>query len=229
LASASRQVALADPLAVAGVDLGGAVGHLDQQPAVTAQQQRKGGMRGDEMGVHPHRQHPQATGEVVLPHRRVPLGVAVAAEDVVDQDVQAAVLGLDLGDQAGYGRGVLVVDDQGCAAPADGGYQVAGLLYRLRPPDLRPSRRPAAAPGGVDVQPGPGQLDRDGTSRPPRRSRHQRDPLAVVLGVHGDHESTTSRRICSGNQSARREPVSRRTTDVLDHPDDPTGSSCSSL
>jgi hypothetical protein len=105
----------ADPLAVAGVDLGGAVGHLDQQRAVTAQQQRKGGMRGDEMGVHPHPQHPQATGEVVLPHRRVTLGVAVAAEDVVDQDVQAAVLGL--GDQAGHGRGVLVVNDQGCAAP----------------------------------------------------------------------------------------------------------------
>ena len=27
------------------------------------------------------------------------------------------MLGLDLGDQAGHGRGVLVVDDQGCAAP----------------------------------------------------------------------------------------------------------------
>jgi hypothetical protein len=35
----------------------------------------------------------------------VPLGVAVAAEDVVDQDVQAAALGLDPGDQVGDGLG----------------------------------------------------------------------------------------------------------------------------
>jgi hypothetical protein len=83
----------ADYLAVGGVDLGGAVGHLHQQSPVAAQQQRQGGVGGDEVGVHPHAQHPQATGQVVLPHRGVPLCVAVAAEDVVDQDIQSAVLG----------------------------------------------------------------------------------------------------------------------------------------
>jgi hypothetical protein len=63
-------------------------------------------------------------------------GVAVAAEDVVDQDVQAALFGLDSGDQTGHGLGVLVVDDQGRALAAGRGHQVAGILDRLRPPDL---------------------------------------------------------------------------------------------
>src|SRR4029453_6973123 len=137
------------PLPVAGVDLGGAVGHLDQQPPVPTQQQRQGGVGGDDVGVHTHAQHAQATGQVVLPQRPVPLRVAVAAEDVVDQDVQPSLLGLDPGDQVGHGPRVLVVDDQGGALPAGGGHAVTGVLDRLWPSDLRPAGGPAAAAGGV--------------------------------------------------------------------------------
>ena len=53
----------------------------------------------------------------MLPHRGVPLGVVVAAEDVVDQDVQAAVAGLDPRGQVRDGNGILVVDDEGRAYP----------------------------------------------------------------------------------------------------------------
>ena len=51
------------------------------------------------MRVHAHLQHPQAAGPVVLPDRLVPLHVPVAAEDVVDEDVQPALLTLDVCDQ----------------------------------------------------------------------------------------------------------------------------------
>ena len=48
---------------------------------------------GDQVGVRPHLQHPQAAVPVVLPQRLVPLHVLVAAEDVVDQHVETAVFG----------------------------------------------------------------------------------------------------------------------------------------
>ena len=152
------------------------------------------------MGVTPHAQHPQATGEVVL-HTGVATGVAVAAEDVVDQDVQAAMLGLDPGDQAGHGRGVLMVDDQGRALPAGGGHQLAGVLDRLRPPNLRPPGGAAAAAGGVDVQPGPGQLDRDRASRPPGRPRHQGDPRCLCSVSMRPESTGWSERQCVSRAS----------------------------
>ena len=88
------------------------------------------------MGVHAHLQHPQPAGPVVLPQRLVPLGIPVAAEDVIDQHVQAAVLALDGREQLGDRRGVLVIDDEGRALSASSADPVAGLLDRLGPVDL---------------------------------------------------------------------------------------------
>ena len=49
-------------------------------------------MEGDQVGAHAHAEHPPAAVEVVLPQRLVPLRVAVAAEGVVDEDVEPAVV-----------------------------------------------------------------------------------------------------------------------------------------
>jgi hypothetical protein len=106
--------------------------------------------------VHAHLQHPQPARPVVLPQRLVPLHVTVAAEDVVDEHVEPAVVTLDGGEQRGDLFRILVVDDEGGARPASGADQVAGLLDGLGPADLRWARHPAAAAGGVHEQAGPG-------------------------------------------------------------------------
>jgi hypothetical protein len=62
------------------------------------------------MRVHAHLQHPQPAGPVVLPKRLVPFHVPVAAEDVVDEDVQPAVVALDSCNELGNRGGVLVID-----------------------------------------------------------------------------------------------------------------------
>ena len=71
-----------------GVVVAGAVGHLDDQPAGLADQQRQREVAGDQVRVDRQAQHPQPLLEVVLPHRRVPLEQQLAAPDVVDQHVE---------------------------------------------------------------------------------------------------------------------------------------------
>src|SRR5437870_2066029 len=71
-----------------------------------------GGAGGDEVRVHAHLQHSQAAFPVVLPERLVPLHVAVAAEDVVDEHVEPAVLALDPRDEIGNGSRILVIDHE---------------------------------------------------------------------------------------------------------------------
>ena len=93
-------------------------------------------MERDQVGAHAHAEHPPPAVQVVLPQRLVPLRVAVAAEGVVDEDVEPAVVTLERGHQRGDGVGVLVVDDVGDAL-ADRGHQLAGLLDGLGAPDLR--------------------------------------------------------------------------------------------
>ena len=72
------------------------------------------------MRVHAHLQHPQPAGPVVLPERLVPLHVPVAAEDVVDQNVEPALVALDARDQLGDRRGVFVIDHERRSGPARG-------------------------------------------------------------------------------------------------------------
>ena len=85
---------------VLGVVLRGAVGDLDDQRRL-ALRMSSGNACFDVMRwvsiAQP--QQPEPVVERVLPHRRVPLGEEVAAEDVVDQHVEAALLGVDPRDQ----------------------------------------------------------------------------------------------------------------------------------
>ena len=106
-----------------GVGRGGAVGHLNDQPARVPgggrlEDQRHGRPGRDEVGVHAHLEDPQPAVPVVLPQRLFPFGVPVTAEDVVHQDVEPAVLASDRRDQGGDRRGILVVDDARLAGPA---------------------------------------------------------------------------------------------------------------
>jgi hypothetical protein len=111
--------------------------------------------------VDPHAQHAQASGEVVLPQLLVPLGVAVSAEDVVHEHVEPTLLRLDLTDEAGHLVRLEVIDAKRGPFPAHSGDQLAGLLYRLGPVDLRAAGGAAAAAGGVDVRARAGELDGD--------------------------------------------------------------------
>ena len=82
-----------------GVVVGGAVGDLDDEPAGAADQQRQRVVARDQVRVDREPQQPQAGVEVVLPHRRVPLEEVLGAPDVVDEHVEAAVLGVDALDE----------------------------------------------------------------------------------------------------------------------------------
>ena len=62
------------------------------------------------MRVDAHLQHPQPACPVVLPERLVPFHVPVAAEDVVDEDVQSALVALDSLDKLGNQLRVFVID-----------------------------------------------------------------------------------------------------------------------
>src|SRR5207244_3335571 len=99
----------------------------------------------------------------VLPERVLPVGVPVAAEDVVDEHVEPAPRRADPRDERGDRVGVLVVDDHTLAG-AHGRETVAGLLDGLRPVDLGAAGEPTAAAGGVDVAAGAGELDGDGAA-----------------------------------------------------------------
>jgi hypothetical protein len=125
--------------------------------------------------VDAHAKHAQPALEIVLPEVLVPLGVAVAAEDVVDEDVQAPVLTIDASDEVGDLVGLEVIDAEGLAFAAGLSQEVACLLDRLGTVHLRWAVDPAAAAGGVHVRPGPPELDGDRASRAPRRAGYQGD------------------------------------------------------
>ena len=170
----------ADAFAEVGVELGGAVGHLHHQARGPVflhrtQHQRQRVVTGDQVRVNAHSQHPQAARQVVLPQRLVPLRVPVAAEDVVDQDVEPAVLVADPIDQRRDRVRTLVVHHESRAAAAGIGDRVPGLLDGLRTVHLRRTRGATAASGRVHVGAGSRQLDRDRPTSPAGRSRNQRD------------------------------------------------------
>jgi hypothetical protein len=168
---------------VLGVVLGGAVGHLDVQAAGAAQQQRQRVVGGDEVGVEGEAQQPQPALEVVLPERRAPLEEVLGAPDVVDEHVEAAVVGVDALDEPRHLVGVQVVDRDGDALAAGRGDQLGGLLDRLRAVDLgAPLARAAAR--RVDGRARLAQRHRDAAAGAPRRAGDERD-LAREWPAHG--------------------------------------------
>ena len=117
----------------------------------------------DQVRVDRQAQEPQAVVEVVLPHRRVPLEEVLGAPDVVDEHVEAALLGVDPRDQGRDLRGVEVVDRDRDPLATRRRHELGGLLDRLRPVDLgAPLARRAA--GRVDGRARLAEADGDAAS-----------------------------------------------------------------
>ena len=124
-----------------GIRLRRAVGHLHDEARASVsrrgpQHERDRGATRDQVRVHAHLQHPQPAGPVVLPERLVPFHVPVAAEDVVDEDVEPALVALDAFDQLGNRGRVFVIDHERRPRASRGRHQLSGLLDRLGPADL---------------------------------------------------------------------------------------------
>ncbi len=80
---------------VLGVVLLRAVGHLDDQPAGVADQQRQREVARNEVRVDREAEHPQPVLEVVLPDGRVPLEELFSAPDVVHEHIETPAFGID--------------------------------------------------------------------------------------------------------------------------------------
>src|SRR6187455_2979323 len=98
-------------------------------------------MRRHQMRLDPEPQNPQAFLQVELPYRRVPLRWSTlqhfGAPDVVDEHVDAAMLGTDTCGQSRDLRRFEMVDGDGTAPAAEFGHQleppqVAALAERIR-------------------------------------------------------------------------------------------------
>ena len=96
------------------VVLPGAVGDLDEQASWPLDQQRVQAVRGDQVGVDAQPEDAQAIVQVVLPDRPVPRRRRpledLGTPDVVDQDVDAAVVTADPVRECPHLTGVEMVD-----------------------------------------------------------------------------------------------------------------------
>lgn len=158
----------------------GAVGDLDDQSAGAAQQERQGVVAGDGVGLHGEPQQSESLVEVVLPDGAVPVEEHLAAPDVVDQDVEAALFAGHAVDERGDLGGVEVVGGYGDAVAARLGDEVGGVLDGLGAVVLRAPGAGAAA-GDVDGGAGRAQFDGDAASGAAGRSGDQRDPARQRL------------------------------------------------
>ncbi len=131
-------------------DAGLAVADLHDQSVPGLDQQRQRMVRGDEMRLDPVAHDPQRVLERVLPHALDPAGERIAAPDVVDEHVEAAVLGADPVHQRRDVRRIGVVAADGNPGPACGVDPLGGALDRLRSVHLRAllARGAAAAVDG---------------------------------------------------------------------------------
>ena len=116
---------------------------------------------------------------VGLPDRLVPLHRG-GAPDVVHEDVQRALLGVDARDQRAHLLGHEVVDLDRDAAAAGRVDERGGLLDRLRPVHLRPLRA-RRAPGAVDGRAGRAELHGDAAPRAARARRRPARPFLPML------------------------------------------------
>lgn len=139
--------------------VGGAVGDLHHQAAAAGHQQRQRVPAGDDVRVHRLPLQQQAVLEWLLPQRLVPHRQRISTPDVVDQDVEPAVLlGVDPRHQLADPIDVQVVGGHRDAVTAGGGDQFGGLLDGLGAVHRR-SRGRRAASGDVHGRPGRTELD----------------------------------------------------------------------
>ena len=172
-----------------GVVVGGAVGDLDQQAARSFDQQRQREMRGDEVRVDGEPQQAQAVAEMVLPDRLVPLEQIFAAPDVVDEDVEPAMVAADPFDQRLHLLGLQMVGRDRDAMAAQRRHQLGGLLDRLRALVLGKAVARRAA-GDIDGGAGGAELGGDaaaGSARGASDKRHfsrQRHGVLLRFDAH---------------------------------------------
>ena len=156
--------------------------------------------------------HREALLGVDLPERLAPFGQRVAAPDVVDQDVENAVVGAHAIEQLDHRLLLGVVDALRDPGPARGGHQLGGFLDGLR--SLRVDlAAAAAAAGAVDGGARFAESARDAAPGAARRAGHQRDlapegqrgsrrirtmgRISAVVLVHGDVGSALSQKALS--------------------------------
>jgi hypothetical protein len=120
------------PIAVRVV-LGGAVRHFDQQAARLLDEQGQCVVRGDQMRIDAEPQKSKTVLEIVVPDRLVPFEQFLAAPDVADEDVEAAVLGSNALNEPADIVGDQMVDAERDAAAAGRRDQLRRLLDGLGP------------------------------------------------------------------------------------------------
>ncbi len=167
---------------VRGVVGGGAVGHLDEQPARTGDEEGEGVAGGDEVRVERQPHHAQALLDGRLPHRLVPFDQPLAAPDVVDEDVEPAGFARDPIGEGSHGRFVQVIGDHRDAAASGGRDEVGRVLDRLRAALLGWSETTGAA-GAPDRRPGGPEFDGDAASGAACRPRDERN-APTKIDIH---------------------------------------------
>ena len=123
----------------------GTVGDFDDQPPITFEHQGHTVPAGDDVGVDRPLHHLEASLDIGLPEALVPFGQAVPAPDVIDQDLEFAMVRAHAFEERGDGGLVGMVGAYGDSRPTGGGDQFGGFLDRLRPLRVRRSRTTAAA------------------------------------------------------------------------------------
>ncbi len=151
----------------------GPVIDLDHQAPGPLDQQRNREVTGDRVGLDRQPEEMQAVVEIRLPDRLVPLDLG-RAEDVVDQEVEAAVVGSNPSDQRANLVGHQVIDRDGDPSSARLGHERSGFFDRLRPIHFRALGAGGSA-GDVHRRSGGAQLDRNAATRPAGRSGHEGD------------------------------------------------------
>ena len=157
-------------------------------------------VRRDEVGVDGEPEDPQALVEVVLPDRRVPVGRTafeqLAAPDVVDEQVDVAVVVPDPLGQARHLVGVEMVDSHGDSRATEVGDDVRRLLDGLPTVVVGPERsRRAAATGTYDSGARFAEGGGDSTACTPGRTRHDSHTTSEGVPVRRPaHRPESSRR-----------------------------------
>src|SRR5688572_14604149 len=113
------------------VIVGRAIGHLDDQSTRMLDQQGQCEVAGDDVCVDGEPQQVQPAGQGMLPYGYIPLGQPLPSPDVVDQDIQAAVLARDTRYQGLHLRRVQMIDLHGDALAASVLHQLGRLFNRF--------------------------------------------------------------------------------------------------